>query len=96
MVAGWKWLLGAFFVVGAAFCAGTETALTALGEARARQVRDGGGRRARMLSLWIDHPERVLTASRYGYLYESHDRGKSWVKLRREFSEISSVVWVPD
>ena len=61
VVAGWKWLLGAFFVVGAAFCAGTETALTALGEARARQVRDGGGRRARMLSLWIDHPERVLS-----------------------------------
>ncbi len=52
-------------------------------------------------AMWVvrtqpDHPERVLTASRYGYLYESHDRGKSWVKLRREFSEISSVVWVPD
>jgi len=60
-VAAWKWLLGSFFVVGAAFCAGTETALTALGDARARQVRDRGGHRPRMLSLWIDHPERVLS-----------------------------------
>ncbi len=60
-VAAWKWVLASFFVVGAAFCAGTETALTALGDARARQLRDAGGRRARMLGLWIDHPERVLS-----------------------------------
>jgi len=57
----WKWLLGLAFVVGSAFCSGTETALTALGEARARQLRDAGGRQARLLSLWIDHPERVLS-----------------------------------
>ncbi len=57
----WKWLLAAFFLVGSAFCSGTETALTALGEARARQLRDAGGRRGRMLSLWIEHPERVLS-----------------------------------
>jgi CBS domain containing-hemolysin-like protein len=55
------WLLAVIFVVASAFCSGTETALTALGDARARQLRDGGGRRARMLSLWIDHPERVLS-----------------------------------
>jgi magnesium and cobalt exporter, CNNM family len=57
----WSWALAALFVAGAAFCAGTETALTALGDARARQLRDGGGRRAAMLSLWIEHPERVLS-----------------------------------
>jgi CBS domain containing-hemolysin-like protein len=57
----WEWLLAAFFLVGSAFCSGTETALTALGDARARQLRDGGGRRARLLALWIDHPERVLS-----------------------------------
>jgi putative hemolysin len=57
----WKWLLAAFFLVGSAFCSGTETALTALGEPRARQLRDGGGRRGRLLSLWIDHPERVMS-----------------------------------
>jgi len=60
-VATWEWLLAAFFLVSSAFCSGTETALTALGDARARQLRDGGGRRARMLSVWIEHPERVLS-----------------------------------
>jgi CBS domain containing-hemolysin-like protein len=57
----WKWILGAFFLAGAAFCSGTETALTALGEARARQLRDAGSRRARLLGIWIDHPDRVLS-----------------------------------
>ena len=57
----WKWLLGIFFLVSSAFCSGTETALTALGDARARQLRDSGGRRGRLLGLWIDHPERVLS-----------------------------------
>jgi CBS domain containing-hemolysin-like protein len=60
-VSTWEWVLAAFFLVGSAFCSGTETALTALGDARARQLRDGGGRRARMLSVWIEHPERVLS-----------------------------------
>jgi CBS domain containing-hemolysin-like protein len=57
----WKWLLGIFFLVASAFCSGTETALTALGDARARQLQDAGGRRARLLGLWTDHPERVLS-----------------------------------
>ncbi len=57
----WKWFLALAFLVGSAFCSGTETALTALGEPRARQLRDAGGRRARLLSLWIEHPERVLS-----------------------------------
>ncbi|WP_245529764.1 hemolysin family protein [Anaeromyxobacter dehalogenans] len=49
------------FLAASAFCSGTETALTALGEPRARQLRETGGRRARLLGLWIDHPERVLS-----------------------------------
>jgi CBS domain containing-hemolysin-like protein len=57
----WKWLLSLGFLLGSAFCSGTETALTALGEPRARQLHDGGGRRARLLALWIEHPERVLS-----------------------------------
>jgi putative hemolysin len=57
----WKWVLGLAFVVGSAFCSGTETALTALGEARARQLRESGSRRAGQLTLWIEHPERVLS-----------------------------------
>ncbi len=60
-VPAWKWLVALAFLLGSAFCSGTETALTALGDARARQLRDAGGRRARMLGLWIDHPERVLS-----------------------------------
>jgi putative hemolysin len=60
-VATWKWLLGLLFLLGSAFSSGSETSLTALGDARARQLRDRGGRRARMLGLWIDHPERVLS-----------------------------------
>jgi CBS domain containing-hemolysin-like protein len=56
------WVLAASLVAASAFCSGTETALTALGDARARQLRDAGGRRARMLGLWIEHPERLLSA----------------------------------
>src|SRR5262249_13178380 len=52
-------------------------------------------------AMWVvrsqpDHPKRVLAASRYGYLYESQDGGSSFTKAKREFSEVSSIVWVPD
>ena len=40
-------------------------------------------------------PNLVFAASRYGYLYRSEDGGDSWRKTWREFSEISSVVWIP-
>jgi putative hemolysin len=59
-VEGWKWLLGLAFLAGSAFFSSTETALTALGEARARQLHEGGGRHAHHLALWIHQPERVL------------------------------------
>ena len=41
-------------------------------------------------------PSRTLmfAATRYGYLYRSDDGGDSWRKLWREFSEVSSVLWV--
>ncbi|MFO0581035.1 MAG: hemolysin family protein [Anaeromyxobacter sp.] len=60
-VAIWKWVLAGGFVVGSAFCSGTETALTALGDNRARQLRASGTRGAQRLALWVDHPERVLS-----------------------------------
>ena len=41
-------------------------------------------------------PGVVFAGSRYGYLYRSDDGGDSWNKLRREFSEISSVMWLPE
>jgi putative hemolysin len=59
-VSTWELFVGLLFLVGSAFCSGTETALTALGEARARQLIESGGRRARLLAIWVKSPERVL------------------------------------
>ena len=52
-------------------------------------------------AMWVVNtqpadPNVVLAGSRYGYLYRSDDAGDSWTKLWREFSEISSVVWIPE
>jgi CBS domain containing-hemolysin-like protein len=45
---------------------GAETALTALSEARAKAIVDAGGRRAKLLRLWLDKPHHVLTATLIG------------------------------
>jgi putative hemolysin len=60
-VSTWEILLGLAFLVGSAFASASETALTALGEARARQMLEAGGRRSRLLRIWVKHPERVLS-----------------------------------
>jgi photosystem II stability/assembly factor-like uncharacterized protein len=39
-------------------------------------------------------PDLMFAATRYGYLYRSDDAGDSWRKLWREFSEVSSILWV--
>ena len=36
-------------------------------------------------------PDLMFAASRYGYLYKSENGGDSWLKLWREFSEVSSI-----
>ena len=41
-------------------------------------------------------PKVIFAGSRYGYLYRSDDSGDSWNKVWREFSEISSVMWLPE
>ena len=41
-------------------------------------------------------PNIILAASRYGYLYRSDSGGESWIKLRRELSEIAAVCWLPN
>ncbi|MBI3326326.1 MAG: hypothetical protein HYZ81_06445 [Nitrospinae bacterium] len=51
-------------------------------------------------AIWVVHiqptaPQVVFAGSRYGYLYRSDDGGDTWRKLWREFSEISSVLWMP-
>ncbi len=51
-------------------------------------------------AVWVVHLQPadanvVFAGTRYGYLYRSDDGGDSWRKLWREFSEISSVAWIP-
>ena len=58
----WQWVAAAAVVLGSAAASASETALTALGDLRARQLVESGGRRARMLLVWVEHPERVLSA----------------------------------
>jgi CBS domain containing-hemolysin-like protein len=55
----WRWAAGISFLLGSAFFAATDAALGALGEVRARQLLEGGGAKARLLSAWVKHPERV-------------------------------------
>jgi photosystem II stability/assembly factor-like uncharacterized protein len=40
-------------------------------------------------------PDLMFAASRYGHLYRSDDGGDSWSKLWREFSEVSSLAYIP-
>ena len=58
----WEWVAAACVVLGSAMASGSETALTALGDLKARQLVEAGGRRARLLRGWVEHPERVLSA----------------------------------
>ena len=41
-------------------------------------------------------PNVVLASSLFGEIYTSGDAGDSWQKLKREFSEIGAMVWVPN
>jgi CBS domain containing-hemolysin-like protein len=58
----WEWLAAAGVVLGSAIASSSETALTALGEIRARQLVESGGRRGRLMRVWVEHPERVLSS----------------------------------
>ena len=40
-------------------------------------------------------PGLILACSHYGEVYASDDAGDSWRKLRREFTEIRALCWVP-
>jgi hypothetical protein len=41
-------------------------------------------------------PGLVIACSHYGELYASANAGDSWKKLRREFTEIRGIAWVPN
>jgi putative hemolysin len=62
VVPTWQWFTLAAALVASAFFSSSETALTALGEARVKALLDSGGRRASLLKLWQKHPDRVLAA----------------------------------
>jgi putative hemolysin len=62
LVPPWQWGAAAAGIVASGFFSGTETALTALGEARVASIVDGGGARARLLRFWQRDPDRILSA----------------------------------
>ena len=62
MVPSWQWIAFAAGILAAAFFSSAETALTSLGEARVRSLVETGGRRAGLLRLWLNHPDRILSA----------------------------------
>ena len=62
MVPTWQWVMIVLGVVGSGFFSSAETALTSLGEARVRALIENGGRRAQLLKLWQQHPDRILSA----------------------------------
>jgi photosystem II stability/assembly factor-like uncharacterized protein len=81
----------------------------ALGSTGAIQRSKDGGRSWRMLTLPVEpnspiwsfathraEPDRILACSHYGEVFGSGDAGDSWVKLRREFSEIRALAWTPN
>jgi len=40
-------------------------------------------------------PSLLFAGTKYGHLFRSTDRGRTWVKEWREFSEITAVAWTP-
>ena len=60
MVHTWQWVSLLVGLLLAAFFASSETALTALGEARIRHLIDTAGWRGGLLRLWHKHTERML------------------------------------
>jgi photosystem II stability/assembly factor-like uncharacterized protein len=81
----------------------------AAGDAGAIQRSKNGGRSWETLPLpaepnspiwaFATHPADpglIVACSHYGELYLTRDAGDSWRKLRREFTEIRALCWVPN
>jgi CBS domain containing-hemolysin-like protein len=62
LVPSWQWIAFVAGILASAFFSSAETALTALGEARVRSLVETRGRRAVLLRLWLNHPDRILAA----------------------------------
>jgi len=41
-------------------------------------------------------PELILANSVYGELYRSADGGENWDKIKKEFTEVRALAWVPN
>ena len=61
MVSTWQWVALVVGLLLSAFFSSSETALTALGEARVRHLIESGGWRGALLKLWERHPDRILS-----------------------------------
>jgi photosystem II stability/assembly factor-like uncharacterized protein len=81
----------------------------AVGDAGAIQRSKNGGRSWETLPLPAEpnspiwafatnraDPGLIIACSHYGQLYATRDAGDSWQKLRREFSEIRALAWLPN
>ena len=42
------------------------------------------------------NPELILANSVYGELYRSADGGENWDKIKKEFTEVRALAWVPN
>ena len=60
-MASWQWASLILGLLLSAFFSSSETALTALGDARVRHLVDTAGWRGAMLKLWQRHPDRILS-----------------------------------
>jgi photosystem II stability/assembly factor-like uncharacterized protein len=81
----------------------------ATGSTGAVQRSKDGGRTWQMLTMPVEpntpiwtfathaaDPGLILACSHYGQLFRSDDGGDSWTKLRREFTEIRALAWMPN
>jgi CBS domain containing-hemolysin-like protein len=62
LIPTWQWIAVAAAIAASAFFSASETALTALGDARLQSLIDAGSKRAAFLKLWQKYPERILSA----------------------------------
>jgi putative hemolysin len=62
LVPTWQWVTFVAGLLASAFFSSAETALTALGEAKVRSLVETGGRRGALRRLWLNHPDRILSA----------------------------------
>ena len=81
-------------MLGSAFFSSAETALTALGEARVQGLVDSGSRRAALLRLWQQHPERILAALLLGSTLVNVGMGSLTAIVAHELGADQSVALV--